>query len=76
MIRTQVYLTKPQFQGLKILSQKKNKPVSEILRSLLDQGLKKEMKKNSAQALLRLAENATPSGIKDLSQNIDKYLYE
>lgn len=76
MIRTQVYLTKPQFQGLKILSQKENKPVAKIIRTLLDQGLKKEMKTNNAKALLQLAKEAVPSGIKDFSANIDKYLYE
>lgn len=76
MIRTQIYLTNPIYQGIKLLAQRENRPVAEIIRTLLEAGLKKESKKNSAQALLRIADNAIHTDIKDLSTNLNKYLYE
>lgn len=45
MIRTQVYLTKPIYQGIKILAQRQNKPTAEVIRTILEQGLKKKVEK-------------------------------
>ncbi len=77
MIRTQVYLTKPIYQGIRILAHRKNRPVAEVIRTLLETGLEKESKKkNSVKALLWISNNAIHTDITDISTNIDKYLYE
>ncbi len=76
MVRTQIYLTKSIYQGIKALAQKEGVPASKITRRLLEQGLEKEFVKNGANKLLEMANHSMESGIKNLSSDIDKYLYE
>lgn len=76
MVRTQVYLTTPIYQGIKVLSKKENKPTAEVIRELLEIGLKKKATQKSTNALLKIADNAVHSSITDLSTNLDTYLYE
>jgi predicted DNA-binding protein len=76
MIRTQVFLPKELYQSLKIQSSKESKPTAQIIRETLETGLNQmKTKQNSGDALLQLAK-LNIKGPKDLSQNIDKYLYE
>ncbi|HUD44500.1 MAG TPA: ribbon-helix-helix domain-containing protein [Patescibacteria group bacterium] len=80
MIRTQVYLTQQLNQSLDIISKQEKKPKAQIIREALEDGIKqKTYMSNAGKALLELAEFGKKlhiKGPKDLSTNIDKYLYE
>ncbi|OGE09985.1 hypothetical protein A3A60_03870 [Candidatus Curtissbacteria bacterium RIFCSPLOWO2_01_FULL_42_26] len=81
MIRTQVYLTKDLHQSINEAAKRERKAKAQIIRDTLEEGLKKRQKsqKNAGDALLelaRLGEKLNFRGPKDLSKNIDKYLYE
>jgi hypothetical protein len=78
MIRTQVYLTKPQFQTIQRLAGKENKPAAKVIRELLDAGLHYKHRITAKEALLdlvRIGEEAGLSGPTDTSTSIDKILY-
>lgn len=76
MIRTQIYLTEDIYQEVRVAAKKEKKAAAQVVRELLEEGLNLKRKKSSiGKALLSLtAINA--KGPKDLSTNIDKYLYE
>lgn len=77
MIRTQVYLTQGLHQDINLLAQKEKRPAAELIRELLQQGLnQKYHHKSTKEALLDFAAGAEKGGPADLSENIDKYLYE
>lgn len=77
MIRTQVYLPEILYKNVRLAARKQNKPAAQIIRELLEGGVKQKTKKtNAGDALLRLAKLAVRKGPRDLSVNIDKYLYE
>ena len=54
-----------------------NQPEEQVITQLIEEGLKKPQQqwKNAGEALSSLSELGI-KGPKDLSQNIDKYLYE
>jgi len=74
MKRKQIYLTETLDREISQLAQKENKPQSIIIRRLLERGLNKKKKMNSGEFLMHLATYAVP-GPKDLSTNLDRYLY-
>ncbi len=83
MLRTNVYLTEEQERGLKIRAAIAKKPKAEILRDVIDEGLKTVpmQKSSSTESFLKLAkiaEQFKDKGIapKDLSQNLDKYTWD
>lgn len=80
MIRTQIYLTKELYQEVAFTAKREKKPKAAVIREALGKGLiKKRSKKNAGSVLLEIAELGEKlklKGPKDLSQNIDKYLYE
>ena len=76
MIRTQIYLQEDQYNKIKLISSKTNKPQSEIIRDALDRGISDLASRTVAQALLEMAATAVTTDDPDLSANIDKYLYE
>ncbi|MBI1863812.1 hypothetical protein HYS03_01235 [Candidatus Woesebacteria bacterium] len=82
MIRTQVYLTEDLYQTIRLKAKKEKRPTAQLIRHLLETGLKEKNKKtktNAGDALLRIArlgEKLKIKGPKYLSTNIDKYLYE
>ena len=79
MIRTQVYLTEQQYQQIRILAARGKKPAAEVTRELVDSGLKEQKMGSIGEALGELAKLGRElklKGPKDLSKNIDKYLYE
>lgn len=78
MIRTQVYLPKDLYQHIDLVAKREKKAKAQVIREVLDEGIKKKHG-NAGEALLRLAklgEKLNIRGPKDLSKNIDKYLYE
>lgn len=80
MIRTQVYLPKILYQQVSLIAKRENKAKAQVVREALEEGLEKRNRySNAGQALLELAELGKKlrlKGPKDLSVNIDKYLYE
>jgi hypothetical protein len=77
MIRTQVYLTKDQARDIKLRAKRENKREAEIIRELLNEGMKKSASKaqeSTGGSLLRLAAIGG-KGPADLSSRIDDYLY-
>jgi len=77
MIRTQIYIPEEIHQATKFLAQKQGKSMAELLRSFITIGVVEERKKKKKQrSLSSLARLGIKSGPKDLSKNIDKYLYQ
>lgn len=78
MIRTQVYLPEDIYQQLKIEAKIDKIKTAEIIRVLLEKGLRESKKKRKSvgEALLDLAKLAQKGGPRDLSTNHDTYLYE
>lgn len=76
MIRTQVYLPDELYQNIRLLAKREEKSAAELIRELLKRGLKNETKYiSTGRAFLEIAK-IKAKGPKDLSENIDKYLYE
>ncbi len=78
MIRKQIYLTRELDQHIHVLSRKQNKPESEVIRELLETGIKKQPSISTGEALFGLAtlgEKLGMSGPADLSDRHDDYLY-
>lgn len=78
MIRKQIYLTRELNQHIHVLAQKQQKPESEVIRELLETGIKRQPPINTGEALLGLAklgETLGVSGPVDLSQRHDDELY-
>lgn len=78
MIRTQVYLPKQLYQTIDLVAKREKKPKAQVIRDVLEEGIKKKQG-NAGDALLKIAAMAKKynwRGPKDLSRNIDKYLYE
>ena len=74
MIRTQVFLPEETYQYIKIRAQRERKPSAQVIREVLEAGMKKSEKQNAGETLLQLAKLGG-KGPKDLSKNIDRYLY-
>ena len=78
MIRKQIYLTRELDQLIDVLSQKENKPEAEVIRELLETGIKQQHPMSTGEALLglaRLGEKLGIAGPTDLSTHHDDYLY-
>ena len=83
MLRTNVYLTEEQERAINVRALASKQPKAAVLRSLIDQGLKASLSQPfpSTQAFFKLGKIAEQfkgkvTGPKDLSSNIDKYLWE
>lgn len=82
MIQRKFYLPEDMYTDLQLLAKATKKPITQVLRELLEDSLKRRQKRRdgkSCQALLKLAEKAESEGWKgpaDLSVNHDKYLIE
>ena len=80
MIRTQIYLPDQLYQEIGLVAEREKKPRAQVIRETLNEGLgRKKDIRNGGTALLELAELGKKlriKGPKDLSENIDKYLYE
>lgn len=77
MIRTQVYLTDEQARDIKLRAKRENKHEAEVIRELLNEGIKKSANKaqeSTGESLLRLA-TIGGKGPSDLSSRVDDYLY-
>ena len=75
MIRTQIYIPENMHSRVKLLANKEKKTLAGVLRDFIQQGLdgKTQSKRNSLERLIKLKITGGP---KDLSQNMDKYLFQ
>ena len=76
MIRTQVYLPEQLYQEITIVSKKEKKAAAQVVRELLEEGLLIKRKNTSIGKALLLLSKINAQGPKDLSTNIDNYLYK
>ena len=74
MKRKQIYLTDTLEREIGELAKEENKSQAEIVRKLLEKGIDRKKKMSSGEFLLHLASYAVP-GARDLSTNLDRYLY-
>ena len=77
MIRTRVYLTEDQARDIKLRARRENKHEAEVIRELLNEGMKKSAsnaQESTGESLLRLA-TIGGKGPADLSSRVDDYLY-
>ena len=77
MIRTNLYFPKSLHQQLRILSQRENKSMAELVRDFVASGIEAK-RDGGAATLLKMAERAKRlkfKGPKDLAINHDYYLY-
>lgn len=75
MIRTQIYIPEPLHQNAKLAAKKENKPVAALYRKFIAEGLEAVQKKQAEKSLDFLINLKFRGGPKDLSKNIDHYLY-
>ena len=83
MLRTNVYLTQEQVKEINARAAVMQKPKAQVLRDVIDTGLKASpvQKSASAEAFVRLGEIAEQfrgkgKAPKDLSANLDKYTWD
>jgi len=78
MLRKQVYFTEDLDREVKFRALEQRKSEAEVIRELLYQGIKKQEKREKFESagdfLLNLA-SLNIKGSKDLSENLDDYLY-
>lgn len=77
MIRTQIYLDPKTHKRLLNLAKTKKTSMAQIVRESVEEKIEKEEKKDTSgiEVMLRLANIRAKGGPKDLSTNIDHYLY-
>ncbi len=75
MLRTQVNLREDQYQILRIQAKKENESLSEIVRKLIDLGVKSHRQENNAYILLEMVKEAGKSGEKHLATTYKRLLY-
>ncbi len=74
MKRTQIYIPEETHHKAQVIADANGTSVASLYRCYIEQGLKEEKKKyGSLSALLDLKFTGGP---KDLSKNMDKYIYE
>lgn len=75
MIRTQVYLPKHLHQEINIIAKREKKAAAQVVRELLEEGLSIKKKNNNIGKAFIALSKVGGKGPKDLSDNIDEYLY-
>ncbi|OGG17137.1 hypothetical protein A3D77_01110 [Candidatus Gottesmanbacteria bacterium RIFCSPHIGHO2_02_FULL_39_11] len=75
MTRTQIYLPGDQLIQLQFLAKKKNTKMSKLIRAFIEHGIENERKKAKKNTFLTDLAGSVTKGPKDVSKNLDKYLY-
>lgn len=77
MIRTQIYLDKELHKDLTVLARKQQESMAKVARDILKEGLKrrKSIDTSGKEALKKIIAMKVTGGPKDLSSNLDYYLY-
>lgn len=75
MIRAQIYIPETLHERAKIIARIKKQSLANLYREFINNGLKKETSKNRGGDLTVLAKLNIKGGPKNLSRDMDKYLY-
>lgn len=75
MIRAQIYVPETLHERAKIIARNKKQSLANLYREFINNGLKKETSKNRGGDLTVLAKLNIKGGPKNLSRDMDKYLY-
>ncbi len=75
MIRTQVYIPDELHQAAKTIAGRGKEPMAEVLRRFIAKGVREEGRRLKQKPLSDLTRLKISGGPKDLSKNMDKYLY-
>ena len=77
MIRTQIYLDEDIHKDLNILAKKGKESMAKIARDILQEGIqkRKSLDKSGKEVLKKLLEMKVRGGPKDLSADLDHYMY-
>jgi len=77
MIRTQIYIPRETHNQLAHLSKALNEPMARVVRKFIQEGLERRKGKSLSgkSTLSRIAKLELTGGPKDLSANLDLYLY-
>lgn len=75
MIRTQIYIPETLHSQVKLLARRQKKPFAAILRDFIKQGMAKKQN-TGVKSLQTLTKLKITGGPKDLSRNMDKYLFQ
>lgn len=75
MRRTQLYLPEETHSELLFLAAKEKKVVSQIVREILKEAILRKKQASRGRFLKKLADYGATKGPRDLSSNLDKYLY-
>ncbi len=75
MIRTQLYIPETVHERVKVIARSKKQSLANLYREFINNGLKKETSKNRGGDLTVLAKLNIKGGPKNLSRDMDKYLY-
>ena len=76
MIRTQIYIPDELHQAAKTVAKRKDEPLAKVLRKFIAKGIEDERKQLKPKSLSPLTKLDITEGPKDLSRNMDKYLYQ
>lgn len=76
MIRTQIYVPETIHQRTKTIARQQKKSMADLYRSFITNGLYKEDISRRQTDLTLLAKLNVKGGPKNLSRDMDKYLYE
>lgn len=75
MIRAQIYIPETLHERAKIIARNKKQSLANLYRKFINNGLKKEASKNRGGDLTVLAKLNIKGGPRNLSRDMDKYLY-
>ncbi|OGY19597.1 MAG: hypothetical protein A2900_00600 [Candidatus Chisholmbacteria bacterium RIFCSPLOWO2_01_FULL_50_28] len=77
MIRTQIYIPREIHHQLTRLASSKKEPMAKVVRQFIEEGLNKAQTKDLSgkRTLHRIANLRLKGGPRDLSRNLDHYLY-
>ena len=75
MIRTQIYIPETLHERAKLIAKNKKQSLANVYRSFITQGLESTQQKQAQKGLDFLINLKLKGGPKDLSTNIDHYLY-
>lgn len=75
MKRTQLYIPEETHNELFFLAIRSKKTISQLIREILKEGIAQKKTVKKVDTLEKLANYGETAGPKDLSSNLDKYLY-
>lgn len=78
MVRTQIYIKEETHRALLRLAKSHAKPMAELVRDFIEDGIvgASNDAPSGTATLKKLVSSAVQGGLRDLSENIDHYLYD